>query len=58
LIVADDGTTLGRGRSRQAGDHMAESARRDVDTATVAEVRAILDDYEHREEGETHTDAA
>ena len=38
--------------------HMAESARRDVDTATVAEVRAILDDYEHREEAENHTDAA
>ena len=37
---------------------MAESARYDVDPATVAEVRAILDDYEQREEDETHTDAA
>jgi hypothetical protein len=37
---------------------MADTARREVDAATVAEVRAILDDYEHREEKQDGIEAA
>ena len=58
MIWAPTGVTLNGGGQLRRAVRMAETARREVDAATVAEVRAILDDYEHREEKQGGTEAA